>query len=408
MSLPQTSDVVIIGGGVLGASAAFHLAESGQQNVTLIDKGPIASGTTPFAAGQTGYLNCDRFALTFGTYCVEFFESFAERTGHSIDFHQPGSLRVALTETFKKDLAGRHDAARELGHPVEFLTHEQARELVPTFHPPEDSRILLIPRDGWVEPKSVAVAFAAAAIDRGAAIHTGVTALELVVDGGKVRGVRTDQGVIATDRVVLAAGAWSRQFGQQHGLNLCTVPVQHQAFVTAAVPHVLPGQPVVRITEPQVYVRPEQGGLLCGGYGYRPLSVDMNQFPPDFEIAALKADPVYYQQLRQAASAFFPALREATVVQERRGLPTISPDGRLLVSECENLSGLIVASGCGVGGIDRSPGVGRVVAEVVSGDLNWIPPDVLSVDRFDDAMTVDSALRASCEEIYAHHYHEIY
>jgi glycine/D-amino acid oxidase-like deaminating enzyme len=408
MSLPRTSDVVIIGGGVLGTSAAFHLAESGQKNVTLIDKGPIASGTTPFAAGQTGYLNCDRFALKFGTYCVEFFENFEERTGHAIDFHQPGSLRVALTEKFKQDLAGRHDAARELGHPVEFLTNDQTRELVPTFHPPDDCRILLIPRDGWVEPKSVAVAYAAAAVDRGVAIHTGVAALELVLDGGKVRGVRTDQGVISTDRVVLAAGAWTRQFGQKHGLNLCTVPVQHQAFVTAPVQNVLAGQPVVRITEPQVYVRPEQGGLLCGGYGYHPLSVDMNQFPVDFEIAALKADSVYYQQLCEAASEFFPALREATVVQERRGLPTISPDGRLLVSECDDLSGLIIASACGVGGIDRSPGVGRVVAEVVAGDLSWIPPDVLSVNRFEDDMTADPALRARCEDTYAHHYHEIY
>lgn len=408
MSLPRTSDVVIIGGGVLGTSAAFHLADSGQKNVTLIDKGPIASGTTPFAAGQTGYLNCDQFALKFGTYCVEFFENFQERTGHGIDFHQSGSLRVALTDKFKLDLQGRHDAARELGHPVEFLTLDQTRELVPTFHPPEDCRILMIPRDGWVEPKSVAVAYAAAAVDRGVSIHTGVSALDLVTEDGKVRGVRTDQGVISTDRVVLAAGAWTRQFGQKHGLNLCTVPVQHQAFVTAPVKDVLAGQPIVRMTEPQIYVRPERGGLLCGGYGYRPLSVDMDQFPTDFEIAALKADFVYYQQLSNAASEFFPALREATVVQERRGLPTISPDGRLLVSECDDLRGLVIASACGVGGIDRSPGVGRVVAEVVTGDLSWIEPDVLSVDRFDDSMTADPNLRARCEETYAHHYHEIY
>jgi len=408
MSLPRTANVVIIGGGVLGTSAAFHLADSGQQNVTLIDKGPVASGTTPFAAGQTGYLNCDRFALKFGTYCVEFFEHFEERTGHAINFHQPGSLRVALTQKYQQDLAARHDAARELGHPVEFLTNDQARELVPTFQPPEGCRILRIPRDGWVEPKSVAVAYAAAARDRGVSIHTGVAALDLIVEQGAVRGVRTDQGVISTDRVVLAAGAWTRQFGRKLGLNLCAVPVQHQAFVTGPIAGVLGEQPVVRITEPQIYVRPEQGGLLVGGYGYRPLSVDMDQFPDDFEIAALKADPVYYRQLSDAAREFFPSLREATVVQERRGLPTVSPDGRLLVSECNDLSGLIIASACGVGGIDRSPGVGRVVAEVVSGDLSWIAPDVLSVDRFEDDRLSDPALRARCEETYAHHYHEIY
>lgn len=408
MSLPRTADAVIIGGGVLGASAAFHLAEAGVPNVVLIDKGPIASGTTPFAAGQTGYLNCDKFALKFGTYCVEFFENFQERTGHAINFHQPGSLRVALTEQFKTDLQGRHDAARELGHPVEFLSHDQAKELVPAFCPPNDCRILMIPRDGWVEPKSVAVAFAAAAQDRGVAIHTGVTAWGLDRDSNRVSGVRTNQGVIETRKVVLAAGAWSRQFAQQLGLNLRSVPVQHQAFVTSPLKESLPEQPILRITEPQIYVRPEQGGLLVGGYGYRPLSVDMNELPCDFEIAALKADKVYYRQLSDAAAEFFPVLRNATVVQERRGLPTISPDGRLLVSESAELSGLVVASACGVGGIDRSPGVGRVVAEVVTGNESWLPPEVLSVDRFDDQLADDAAIRAACEEVYAHHYHEIY
>lgn len=408
MTLPKTADVVIIGGGVLGTSAAFHLADSGQQRVVLIDRGPIASGTTPFAAGQTGYLNCDEFALKFGTYCIEFFENFTERTGHAIQFHQPGSLRVALTDMFKRDLEGRHDAARRLGHPVEFLSNERARELVPTFHPPDDCRILFIPRDGWVEPKSVAVAYAAAARDRGVSIHTGVDALGLDVVDGRLRGIRTQEGVIQTKHVVLAAGAWSRQFGQRNGLNLRSVPVRHQAFVTAPLDGVLAEQPIVRITEPQVYVRPENGGLLCGGYGYRPLSMDMDDFPDDFEIPALKADSVYYQQLTDAAAKFFPALRDAIVVQERRGLPTIAPDGRLLVSECQELPGLIVASGCGVGGIDRSPGVGRVVADIISGDQSWIDARVLSADRFADNYATDRSLRAQCEETYSHHYHEIY
>jgi len=90
--LPNNADVVVIGGGVLGASAAFHLAERGCGKIVLLDRGPIASGTTPYAAGQTGYLNCDRFALQFGTYCVEFFENFEQRTGQPIEFHQSGSL----------------------------------------------------------------------------------------------------------------------------------------------------------------------------------------------------------------------------------------------------------------------------------------------------------------------------
>ena len=405
---PRSANVVVVGGGVLGTSAAFHLAEAGQDDVLLIDRGPLASATTPQAAGQTGYLNVDRFALKFGTYCIEFFENFEQRTGRAIDFRQCGSLRVALTKPFQEDLEARHAAAQQLGHDVEFLSPSQARELVPTFDPPGDCRILLIPRDGYVEPKSVAVAFAAAAKDRGVAIETRVEATSLRIKDGRVTGVRTREGTIATRSVVLAAGAWARQFGQRIGLNLRTVPVRHQAFVTGPLAGVLPRQPIIRITEPQIYVRQEAAGLLVGGYGYRPLSFDMNEFDVAFEIASLAADPVYYQQLHAAATKFFPSLCGAVVIQERRGLPTISPDGRLIVSEPGDLRGLVVLSACGVGGIDRSPGAGRLAADIVSGGPPWIDPSVLSADRFGDEYATDRSLRARCEEIYSHHYHEVY
>ena len=146
--LPKSASTVIIGGGVLGTSAAFHLSDSGQSDVLLLDRGPIASGTTPQAAGQTGYLNVDRFAFEFGKYCVEFFENFCQRTGRSIDFRQTGSLRVALTKTYQDDLEARLQAAKHLGHDVEFISSERAQAMVPTLTPPDGSKILLIPRDG--------------------------------------------------------------------------------------------------------------------------------------------------------------------------------------------------------------------------------------------------------------------
>ena len=116
----------------------------------------------------------------------------------------------------------------------------------------------------------------------------------------------------------------------------------------------------------------------------------------------------WYQQLGAAATKFFPSLGGAVVVQERRGLPTISPDGNMIVSEPAGLRGLVVLSACGVGGIDRSPGAGRMVADIVSGRPPWIDPSVLSADRFGDEYSADQTLRAQCEEIYAHHYHGVY
>jgi 4-methylaminobutanoate oxidase (formaldehyde-forming) len=398
----------VIGGGVLGTSAAFHLAEAGLENVVLIDRGPIAGGTTPFAAGQTGYLNRDSLTLRFGAYCVEFFEQFRERTGYPIDFRQVGSLRIALTETYRTDLEARRRAAAEIGHAVEFVSPGEAQEMAPPLQLPNDCGILFIPKDGYVEPRSVAVAYAAAARDRGVTIRTRVAATGIDVNGGRVQAVRTAEGRIETPWVVLAAGAWTRQFGQGLGLNLRSVPVRHQAFVTAPLEGVQPDQPIVRLTEPQIYARPEGGGLLVGGYGYRPLSFDMRDFPVRFEIPALEADPIYYRQMAEAAAPFFPALKEAVIVQERRGLPTIAPDGRLLVSESEAVKGLVVASACGVSGIQNSPGIGRLVAEIISGKEPWLPVSALRIDRFGDEYAADAALRARCEEVYAHHYHDVY
>ena len=120
--LPKSAKIVIVGGGVLGNSAAFHLTDAGEQNVVLLDRGPIASGTTPQAAGQTGYLNVDRFAFEFGKYCIEFFEQFEQRTGQVIDFRQTGSFRVALTTRFQDDLVSRLQAAEALADDVEFIS----------------------------------------------------------------------------------------------------------------------------------------------------------------------------------------------------------------------------------------------------------------------------------------------
>ena len=406
--LPKSAKIVIVGGGVLGNSAAFHLTDAGEQNVVLLDRGPIASGTTPQAAGQTGYLNVDRFAFEFGKYCIEFFEQFEQRTGQVIDFRQTGSFRVALTTRFQDDLVSRLQAAEALADDVEFISGKRANELVPTFTPSDDCQILSIPRDGYVDPRSVAVAWAAAAKDRGCSFHTRVESTGLVTSNGRVTAVKTNQGIIETSWVVLAAGAWTRQFAQGLGLNLRTVPVRHQAFVTAPLADVDPFQPIVRFTEPQLYVRPKAGGLLVGGYGYRPMSFDMDEFDRNFEISALPADPIYYQQLRDQAKRFFPSLADATIVQERRGLPTISPDGRLVLSEPGGLKGLVVLSACGVGGIDRSPGAGRLVADIICHRESWIDSEVLSVDRFGDNFASDASLRAQCEEVYAQHYHEIY
>src|SRR5262249_22541969 len=191
-------------------------------------------------------------------------------------------------------LETRVDAARSLQDPVEWLTPQQAKSLVPALEVPAAKGILFMPRDGYVEPRSVAAAYAAAARDRGVTIctRTPVTGVEL--RHGGVRTVGTAAGTIRTQWVVVVAGAWTWQFCQPLGLNIRAVPVRHQAFVTAPLSVVSATQPVVRMVEPQVYVRPEAGGLLVGGYGYRPLRFHMHTFPERFLMRALDTAQIYF------------------------------------------------------------------------------------------------------------------
>jgi 4-methylaminobutanoate oxidase (formaldehyde-forming) len=407
MALPNRASVVVIGGGVLGTSAAFHLAESGLSDVVLLDRGPLACGTTPFAAGQTGHLRSDRIGIEFTTYCVEFLENFEQRTGHAIDFRQVGSLRVALTNEYRADLDARLEAASAMGQTADFITAADAQRMVPPLQLDEAAGILHVPRDGFVEPKSVAVGFAAGAVDRGVRIHTHVAVTGIDIHNECLRAVHTSEGTIETDWAVVAAGAWTRQLGGRFGIDFPAVPVRHQAYVTAPIKEVNSGQPIVRITEPQLYVRCEAGGLLVGGYGYRPLSFDMNEFDSGFEIAALPADPIYHAEMSDMAARFFPQLRQAAVVQVRRGLPTMSPDGRHIVSEISGVEGVVLCSACCVGGVHGSPGIGRIVADIVTGRPRWTLGERLSAERFDAASSDDAALRAACESVYATMYRRV-
>src|SRR5262249_7944552 len=145
-------------------------------------------------------------------------------------------------------------AAKE-GEPAEFIDHAELRRRAPLVEAPPDAQMVLIPRDGYVEPRSVAAGFAAAARDRGVTIRTRVEVTDFEVSGGAVRGVVTPEGRVETSWVVVAAGAWGRSLTRKVGVNLRSVPVRHQAFVTAPLEGVLPRHSIVRFTEPQVYCR---------------------------------------------------------------------------------------------------------------------------------------------------------
>jgi glycine/D-amino acid oxidase-like deaminating enzyme len=347
-------------------------------------------------------LTANPVAEEFTEYCIEFYEQFAARTGYDPDFRQVGSLRMALTPRWQDELRVLQAVAERRGDAAPMLDAAAVGELVPGLVVPDGAAVMHIPRDGYVDPAAAAIGFAAAARDRGVGLLDHVRVTGVSIDHGAVTGVTTEHGAISAPWVVMAVGAWTRSLLGTAGVDVGSVPVRHQALVTVPMPSVRPDQPVVRITEPQVYARPMGGGLLVGGYGYGPTTFDLSDAPPDFAVTDVGPDPAAFAELRATAARFFPALDDAAIVQERLGLPTVTPDSRPIVSPLDAGRGLVVATGCQVSGITTAPGVGRLVTQYVCDEPRWAYADELRADRIDT--TDDAALRAACQDAYARLY----
>jgi len=212
MSLTGRANVVVIGGGIFGTSAAFHLARGGQKDVILLDQGPIAGGTTPFAAGQTGYLNIKKDALSFSRYCIEFFENFENETGYPIDFKQNGSIRITVSDRNRPDLDAMAAIAAEFGDPVEFLTPDRLRKLVPGLQLSEAAGILHVSARRLHRAQGPGRRLRGrCARSRSRDIyHTPVIGLDLA--NGRVRSVQTANRSIECNWVVLAGRGLDAQY----------------------------------------------------------------------------------------------------------------------------------------------------------------------------------------------------
>lgn len=396
--------VVIIGGGIFGCSIAFHLAKKGQQDVVLLEKNAIASGTTPLAAGLVPQIRATELLTRAMTYSLELFEQFEAETGCACGFQQVGSVKVATDEARLAELEEHVALGRKLGIDIDFVSPERVQELAPILRLDSVKAMTLAPRDGFVNPHLTAVGLATAAHRLGVTIHTHtrVTGLSLGADG--THRIATERGEIRAPVLIDAAGAWSRFLGQEVDLHLPVVPVRHQYYITAPLPGVPPTLPVLRFPDLNGYVRQEAGGLLVGGFEARPRSFDLRQQPSAFEIKDVPADLRVFEHFTAALQPYVPILAEALIVAERRGLPTLTPDGDFLVGEIPGAPGFYVASGCCVTGISAAPVLGKLLAERLVDGAPSLDMSSMHVDRFGSEYEDSATLRQACEDVYGHYY----
>ena len=370
------ASVVIIGGGVVGTSAAFHLAEAGAGDVLLLEQAELGSGSTVRAAGGFRAQFSDELNIAIALRSIAAFEAFAERPGWDINLHQDGYLFL-LTDEDDVELFQRNaELQRRNGVPTEWLSPEQARERSPIVSVDDVLGATYCALDGHASPESVVQGYASGARAHGAVIRTGAGVTGIRTAAGRVTGVVTDDGVVKTDTVVCTAGAWSREVAAMAGVELPVTPVLRPVWYTEPVPDLPPELPMTVDFSTGFYFHPEGPGLLFG-------MADPDQ-PPGFD-QRMRDD--WLERVGEVMERRAPAMLEMGVAGGWTGFYEVTPDHNALIGRAEEVEGFVYGTGFSGHGFLQSPAVGEILRDLVLGRAPFVDVAPLSASRFRRAET---------------------
>ena len=374
MELPARVDVVVVGGGVMGASTAFHLAEAGV-GVALLEANELASGSTSKAAGGVRANFSDELNIALGARSLDLFSKFTERPGYEIDLHRPGYL-FALTKA--EDLK-RFEASTELqmalGVESRMLSAREASKISPLLSEEGVLGCSFTPNDGHCTPEAVVLGYVGGARKFGAVVKTGVRVIGVEESGGEIKAVSTSAGRIETNSVINCAGAWSPQIAQMVGLDLPVTPYRRELAITEPLGESfadLPKEfPMTIDYSTSLYWHREGQGLLMG------FSDSSN--PPGFE---LKRDPQFAEKLGQLAEKRAPRLLDLGIQSGWSGLYEVTPDHNAILGEYKSVSRFFYATGFSGHGFLQGPAIGEILRDLYLGKEPFIDITALSAERF--------------------------
>ena len=402
-ALPRSAEVIVVGGGIVGCSVAYHLAHLGRE-VLLLERHRLTSGSTWHAAGLVGQLRTNANVTQLLTYSVELYARLEAETGQATGWKQNGGLRLACNPDRWIELRRQATTARSFGLEMHLLSPREARELWPLMEVEDVVGAAFLPTDGQANPADITQALAKGARQKGALILEEIGVEELWVEDGRLRGVRTAQGTVACAQLCLCCGQWTRQLAARAGVSVPLASVQHQYLVTEPVPGVRPDLPTLRDPDRLLYYKEEVGGLVVGGYEPNPRPWGEDGVPEDFAFALLDEDLDHFEPLMRHALARVPALAEVGIRRIVNGPESFTPDGQFILGEAPGLAGLFIAAGFNAFGIAAAGGAGMALAEWV---CKGAPPyDLWPVDirRFGREYADPRRLYARTLEAYAKHY----
>jgi len=376
--VPGQASVVVVGGGIVGCSVAYHLALRGCPDVVLLERNKLTSGTTWHAAGLVGQLRATRNLTRLAQYTTELFATLEADTGQATGFVQRGSIAVARTPARFEELRRQAAMARTFGLEVQVISPAEVAERVPLARTDDLVGAVLLPNDGQTNPVDTTLAFAMGARSRGVRVVEGVTVEEIVVEGGRATGVRTSAGDVRADVVVNCAGMWGRALADRVGAVVALHAAEHFYVVTEAIDGLTPSMPVLRDADGCSYFKEDAGKLLVGWFEPVARPWGVGGIPEGFAFGTLPPDLGHIEPLLEAAAERMPVLADTGIRLFFNGPESFTPDDRYLLGESPDVRGLFVAAGFNSIGIQSSGGAGKVLADWV---LDGRPPmDLWDVD----------------------------
>ena len=395
---------LIIGGGIIGCSIAYHLTRNGEKDVVLLERAALTEGATWHAAGLVGQLRSSRNTTRMLKKSVEMYDRLQNEAGMSFDWKKTGSLRLAASEDRLLEAKRLTTMAQSFDLEMSMIGPSEAKELFPLIEQKELLGAAFIPSDGHVDPASLCQAIATVARNQGAEIRQGVKVLDFKKQGRRIVEVETTGGNYKAENIILATGMWSRELGQKLGIRIPACAVEHQYIVTESTGLDLSNYPTLRDPERLVYYKPDVGGrLVVGGYEDDTLPFGSPAIPGDFVRQLLPENLDRFLPLAELAGEITPVLNKVGIRQIINGPIPYSADGDFIMGWQPGFDNLMLATAF-LYGIAAAGGAGEMIAEWVlegSPSLDLWP---LDVRRFGPHHGTQKFMYPRAVENYAHHY----
>lgn len=406
-NLPESASIVVVGGGIVGSSIAYHLARLGHKDVLMIERNVLTSGTTWHAAGLIANARGSIALTGLAKYGASFYSTLQSNTGIEIGYSTPGSISLARTDARVDELTHAADIAHHCDVQAELLSPEAIAQLWPLASMEGVALGLYFPDDGYVNPGFASLAMAQQAHLSGVEIHENVTVEEIVTRYGRISGIRTNAGEVSADVVVLASGLWSRELAATTGVHLPLYAAEHVHVRSEPMTDDIADLPVLRDVDNSYYIRREENRLLVGAFEPRGIPRSTSEIS-SAGFATFSPNWDHIEPVRRQAERTVPALAHAGYERFMNAPESFTPDNNFLLGETAEVGGLFVAAGMNSQGIIYAPGVGRAAAAWITTGSPDFDSASVDVQRFSRHQSNERYLynrtRESLGRLYATHW----